>query len=119
MQTNTPKTEVQGHTEKQPQMVRHSSSMKRVPLTDQDGGLSPPGQPLPLMGIGDSNSLRQGTDVTGQHPPQSKTQTFSVTPVGTYVLPASDCGATCIAIAECMDYVIIGSRWTTKKKNIL
>ena len=28
---------------------------------------------------------------------------------------ASDCGATCVVIAECIANVIIGSRWTTKK----
>ena len=81
---------------------------------DQDGGPSPTRQPLPLMKIGDSVSLQQGRNVTGQRPPRSKIQTFSVQPVGAYVLPASDCGATCVVIAECIANVIIGSRWTTK-----
>ena len=39
----------------------------------------------------------------------------AVQPVGAYVLPASDCGATCVVIAECIANVIIGSRWTTKR----
>ena len=91
-------------------------SSKRVPPTNQDGGPSPTRQPLPLMKIGDSVSLQQGTNVTGQRPPRSKIQTFSVQPVGAYVLPASDCGATCVVIAECIANVIVGSRWTTKKK---
>ena len=39
---------------------------------DQDGGPSPTRQPLPLMKIGDSVSLQQGTNVTGQRPPRSK-----------------------------------------------
>ena len=66
------------------------------------------------MKISDSVSLQQGTNVTGQRPPRSKMQTFSVQPVGAYVLPASDCGATCVVIAECIANVIIGPRWTTK-----
>ena len=92
-------------------------SSKRVPPTDQDGGPSTTRQPLPLMKIGDSVSLQQGTNVTGQRPPWSKIQTVSVQPVGAYVLPASDCGATCVVIAECIANVIIGSRWTTKKES--
>ena len=48
-------------------------SLKRLFPTDQDGSLSPPRQPLPLTRIGDSVSLQQGIDVTGQRPPKYKT----------------------------------------------